>query len=309
MGKWTGIPVSRLMETEMAKLLQMEDRLHQRVVGQHEAVEAVSNALRRSRAGLSDPDRPIGTFLFLGPTGVGKTELARALAEYMFDSQDAMVRIDMSEYMEKHSVARLVGAPPGYVGYEEGGQLTEAVRRRPYSVILLDEIEKAHSDVFNILLQVMDDGRLTDGQGRTVDFRNAVLIMTSNIPGGRAGAEATFKPEFINRLDDIIEFDSLTEEQLRHIVDIQVGLLIERVAERGVSVELTDAARDQLGKLGYDPVYGARPLKRVIQRHLVDPLARGILQGEFAAGDHVRVDVQDGEMSFTVAEPVSASAL
>ena len=233
MGKWTGIPVSRLMETEMAKLLAMEDRLHQRVVGQHEAVEAVSNALRRSRAGLSDPDRPIGTFLFLGPTGVGKTELARALAEYMFDSQDAMVRIDMSEYMEKHSVARLVGAPPGYVGYEEGGQLTEAVRRRPYSVILLDEIEKAHADVFNILLQVMDDGRLTDGQGRTVDFRNAVLIMTSNIPGGRAGAEATFKPEFINRLDDIIEFDSLTEEQLRHIVDIQVGLLIARVAERG----------------------------------------------------------------------------
>ena len=290
-GKWTGIPVSRLMETEMAKLLAMEDRLHQRVVGQHEAVEAVSNALRRSRAGLSDPDRPIGTFLFLGPTGVGKTELARALAEYMFDSQDAMVRIDMSEYMEKHSVARLVGAPPGYVGYEEGGQLTEAVRRRPYSVILLDEIEKAHADVFNILLQVMDDGRLTDGQGRTVDFRNAVLIMTSNIPGGRAGAEATFKPEFINRLDDIIEFDSLTEEQLRHIVDIQVGLLIKRVAERGVSVELTDAARDQLGKLGYDPVYGARPLKRVIQRHLVDPLARGLLQGQFSSGDHVRVDV------------------
>ena len=268
----------------------MEDRLHQRVVGQDEAVEAVSNALRRSRAGLSDPDRPIGTFLFLGPTGVGKTELARALAEYMFDSQDAMVRIDMSEYMEKHSVARLVGAPPGYVGYEEGGQLTEAVRRRPYSVVLLDEIEKAHPDVFNILLQVMDDGRLTDGQGRTVDFRNSVLIMTSNIPGGRAGAEATFKPEFINRLDDIIEFDSLTEEQLRHIVDIQVGRLIARVAERGVSVELTDAARDQLGKLGYDPVYGARPLKRVIQRYLVDPLARSLLQGDFAAGDHVRVD-------------------
>ena len=307
-GKWTGIPVSRLMETEMAKLLAMEDRLHQRVVGQHEAVEAVSNALRRSRAGLSDPDRPIGTFLFLGPTGVGKTELARALAEYMFDSQDAMVRIDMSEYMEKHSVARLVGAPPGYVGYEEGGQLTEAVRRRPYSVILLDEIEKAHADVFNILLQVMDDGRLTDGQGRTVDFRNAVLIMTSNIPGGRAGAEATFKPEFINRLDDIIEFDSLTEEQLRHIVDIQVGRLIARVAERGVSVELTDAARDQLGKLGYDPVYGARPLKRVIQRHLVDPLARGLLQGEFASGDRVRVDAADGELTFAVAEPVSAPA-
>jgi ATP-dependent Clp protease ATP-binding subunit ClpB len=307
-GKWTGIPVSRLMETEMAKLLAMEDRLHQRVVGQHEAVEAVSNALRRSRAGLSDPDRPIGTFLFLGPTGVGKTELARALAEYMFDSQDAMVRIDMSEYMEKHSVARLVGAPPGYVGYEEGGQLTEAVRRRPYSVILLDEIEKAHSDVFNILLQVMDDGRLTDGQGRTVDFRNSVLIMTSNIPGGREGAELTFKPEFINRLDDIIEFDSLTEEQLRHIVDIQVGRLIARIAERGVSVELTDAARDQLGKLGYDPVYGARPLKRVIQRHLVDPLARGLLQGDFGAGDHVWVDAPEGELVFAVGEPVSAGA-
>jgi ATP-dependent Clp protease ATP-binding subunit ClpB len=308
-GKWTGIPVSRLMETEMAKLLAMEDRLHQRVVGQHTAVEAVSNALRRSRAGLSDPDRPIGTFLFLGPTGVGKTELARALAEYMFDSQDAMVRIDMSEYMEKHSVARLVGAPPGYVGYEEGGQLTEAVRRRPYSVILLDEIEKAHSDVFNILLQVMDDGRLTDGQGRTVDFRNAVLIMTSNIPGGRAGAEATFKPEFINRLDDIIEFDSLTEEQLRHIVDIQVERLAARVLERGVVVELTDAARDQLGKLGYDPVYGARPLKRVIQRHLVDPLARGLLQGDFSAGDHVRVDAtSEGELTFAVGQPAAAPA-
>ena len=226
----------------------------------------------------------------------------------MFDSQDAMVRIDMSEYMEKHSVARLVGAPPGYVGYEEGGQLTEAVRRRPYAVVLLDEIEKAHADVFNILLQVMDDGRLTDGQGRTVDFRNSVLIMTSNIPGGRAGAEATFKPEFINRLDDIIEFDSLSEEQLRHIVDIQVGRLIARVAERGVSVELSDAARDQLGKLGYDPVYGARPLKRVIQRHLVDPLARSLLQGDFAAGDHVRVDYADGELTFAVGEPVSAGA-
>ncbi|MDP9294879.1 MAG: ATP-dependent chaperone ClpB [Actinomycetota bacterium] len=308
-GKWTGIPVSRLMETEMAKLLAMEDRLHQRVIGQDVAVEAVSNALRRSRAGLSDPDRPIGTFLFLGPTGVGKTELARALAEYMFDSQDAMVRIDMSEYMEKHAVARLVGAPPGYVGYEEGGQLTEAVRRRPYSVILLDEIEKAHTDVFNILLQVMDDGRLTDGQGRTVDFRNCVLIMTSNIPGGRAGAEATFKPEFINRLDDIIEFDSLSEEQLREIVDIQVTRLISRVAERGVEVELTDAARGLLGKLGYDPVYGARPLKRVIQKYLVDPLARGLLQGDYAAGDHVVVDAQDSVLSFSkvaaVAEPVA----
>jgi ATP-dependent Clp protease ATP-binding subunit ClpB len=309
-GKWTGIPVSRLLEGEVEKLVHMEERLHQRVIGQHEAVTAVANALRRSRAGLQDPDRPIGTFLFLGPTGVGKTELARALAEYMFDSQDAMIRIDMSEYMEKHSVARLVGAPPGYVGYEEGGQLTEAVRRRPYAVVLLDEIEKAHTDVFNILLQVMDDGRLTDGQGRTVDFRNSVLIMTSNIPGGRNGAEATFKPEFINRLDDIIEFDSLSEEQLRHIVDIQVARLIARVAERGVTVELSDAARDQLGKLGYDPVYGARPLKRVIQRHLVDPLARGLLQGDFSGGDHVRVDAtSDGELTFAVAEPVSASTM
>ena len=293
----------------MAKLLQMEDRLHQRVVGQDEAVEAVSNALRRSRSGLTDPDRPIGTFLFLGPTGVGKTELARALAEYMFDSQDAMIRIDMSEYMEKHSVARLVGAPPGYVGYEEGGQLTEAVRRRPYAVVLLDEIEKAHSDVFNILLQVMDDGRLTDGQGRTVDFRNSVLIMTSNIPGGRAGAEATFKPEFINRLDDIIEFDSLTEEQLRHIVDIQVARLIARVAERGVAVELSDAARDQLGKLGYDPVYGARPLKRVIQRHLVDPLARACCRATSPRATTCASTTDDGELTFAVAEPVSASAL
>ena len=299
MAKWTGIPVSRLMETEMAKLLAdggpPAPAGRRPARGRRGGLERAAPLTRRAQ---SDPDRPIGTFLFLGPTGVGKTELARALAEYMFDSQDAMVRIDMSEYMEKHSVARLVGAPPGYVGYEEGGQLTEAVRRRPYAVILLDEIEKAHSDVFNILLQVMDDGRLTDGQGRTVDFRNSVLIMTSNIPGGRAGAEATFKPEFINRLDDIIEFDSLTEEQLRHIVDIQVGRLIARVAERGVAVELSDAARDQLGKLGYDPVYGARPLKRVIQRHLVDPLARGLLQGDFAAGDHVRVDVtSDGELT------------
>ena len=237
-------PASRsrgMLEGEVEKLVHMEERLHQRVIGQDEAVTAVSDALRRSRAGLSDPDRPIGTFLFLGPTGVGKTELARALAEFMFDSQDAMVRIDMSEYMEKHSVARLVGAPPGYVGYEEGGQLTEAVRRRPYSVVLLDEIEKAHNDVFNVLLQVMDDGRLTDGQGRTVDFKNAVLIMTSNIPGGRAGVETHFRPEFVNRLDDIVEFDSLTREELGRIVDLQVARLIGRVSERGVTVELTDA--------------------------------------------------------------------
>ena len=253
------------------------------------------DALRRSRAGLSDPDRPIGTFLFLGPTGVGKTELARALAEFMFDSQDAMVRIDMSEYMEKHSVARLVGAPPGYVGYEEGGQLTEAVRRRPYSVVLLDEIEKAHSDVFNVLLQVMDDGRLTDGQGRTVDFKNAVLIMTSNIPGGRAGVEAQFRPEFINRLDDIVEFASLSREELGRIVDLQVARLIGRVSERGVTVELTDAARELLGNMGYDPTYGARPLKRVIQKRLVDPLALGLLKGDYAAGDAIVVDAEPGD--------------
>jgi ATP-dependent Clp protease ATP-binding subunit ClpB len=319
-GNWTGIPVSRLVEGEVEKLIRMEERLHLRVIGQEEAVEAVSDALRRSRAGLSDPDRPIGTFLFLGPTGVGKTELARALAEFMFDSQDAMVRIDMSEYMEKHSVARLVGAPPGYVGYEEGGQLTEAVRRRPYSVVLLDEIEKAHGDVFNLLLQVMDDGRLTDGHGRTVDFKNAVLIMTSNIPGGRSGVDLHFKPEFINRLDDIVEFAPLSREQLRAIVDLQVARLIVRVASRGVDVQLTDAARDLLGELGYDPAYGARPLKRVISKRLVDPLALGLLKGEFASGDRVMVDAGErsgdgraaqGELRFErtrVGEPEPATA-
>jgi ATP-dependent Clp protease ATP-binding subunit ClpB len=306
--KWTGIPVSRLMEGEIEKLVHMEERLHQRVIGQDEAVEAVSAALRRSRAGLQDPDRPIGTFLFLGPTGVGKTELARALAEFMFDSQDAMVRIDMSEYMEKHSVSRLVGAPPGYVGYDEGGQLTEAVRRRPYGVVLLDEIEKAHPDVFNTLLQVMDDGRLTDGQGRTVSFKNIVLIMTSNIPGGRAGVEAHFKPEFINRLDDIVEFHSLTREQLTEIVDIQVASLVRRVRERDIEVELTDGARTLLGNLGYDPTYGARPLKRVIQKRLVDPLALSILEGRFGPGDTVKVDASpEGELVLERAEAVAAA--
>jgi ATP-dependent Clp protease ATP-binding subunit ClpB len=307
--KWTGIPVSRLMEGEVEKLVHMEERLHRRVIGQDEAVEAVANALRRSRAGLQDPNRPIGNFLFLGPTGVGKTELARALAEFMFDSQDAMVRLDMSEYMEKHAVARLIGAPPGYVGYEEGGQLTEAVRRRPYSVVLLDEIEKAHPDVFNTLLQVMDDGRLTDGQGRTVDFKNVVLIMTSNVPGGRAGVETHFKPEFINRLDDIVEFQPLTRQQIGAIVDLQVARLVERVRERGIEVELTDAARELLGNLGYDPTYGARPLKRVIQKRLVDRLAMAILEGEFADGDTVRVDAAEGELVFTKApEPEPAAA-
>ena len=283
--RWTGIPVSRLLEGESEKLLHMEDRLHERVVGQDEAIEAVASALRRSRAGLQDPDRPIGTFLFLGPTGVGKTELARALAEFMFDTQDAMIRIDMSEYMEKHSVSRLVGAPPGYVGYEEGGQLTEAVRRRPYAVILLDEIEKAHPDVFNTLLQVMDDGRLTDGQGRTVDFKNTVLIMTSNIPVPdelsdtqmRSALLEYFKPEFINRLDDIVRFHALTREQISEIVDLQVALVVERVAERGIQVTLTDQARELLGNMGYDPSYGARPLRRVIQKQLVDRLATALL--------------------------------
>jgi ATP-dependent Clp protease ATP-binding subunit ClpB len=306
-GKWTGIPVSRLLEGEIAKLVHMEDRLHQRVIGQDEAVEAVSSALRRSRAGLQDPNRPIGTFLFLGPTGVGKTELARALAEFMFDSQDAMVRIDMSEYMEKHAVSRLVGAPPGYIGYEEGGQLTEAVRRRPYSVVLLDEIEKAHPDVFNTLLQVMDDGRLTDGHGRTVSFKNTVLIMTSNIPGGRAGVEANFKPEFVNRLDDIVEFHSLSREQIGEIVDLQVEILMARVRERGIEVELTDAARTLLGNLGYDPTYGARPLKRVIQKRLVDRLALAILEGRFQAGDAVIVDAADGDLTLRGAAAAPAA--
>ena len=297
-GRWTKIPVSRLLEGEVEKLVHMEERLHGRVIGQDEAVEAVSAAVRRSRAGLSDPDRPSGSFLFLGPTGVGKTELARALAEFLFDSQDAMVRIDMSEYMEKHAVSRLVGAPPGYVGYDEGGQLTEAVRRRPYTVVLLDEVEKAHSDVFNILLQVLDDGRLTDGQGRTVDFRNTVLILTSNIPGGRAGAEEHFRPEFINRLDDIIEFDPLGRDQLRQIVELQVSRVLDRVRERGIEVKLDDDAKTLLANLGYDPTYGARPLKRVIQKRLVDRLAIGILEREFTEGDTIEVGTADGELTF-----------
>ncbi|MGH2870480.1 MAG: AAA family ATPase, partial [Solirubrobacteraceae bacterium] len=296
--KWTGVPVTRLLEGEIEKLVHMEERLHQRVIGQDEAVAAVASALRRSRAGLQDPDRPIGTFLFLGPTGVGKTELARALAEFMFDTQEAMIRIDMSEYMEKHAVSRLVGAPPGYVGYEEGGQLTEAVRRRPYSVVLLDEVEKAHPDVFNALLQVMDDGRLTDGQGRTVSFKNTVLIMTSNIAGGRAGVEAHFRPEFVNRLDDIVEFEALSREQIGSIVDLQVDLVLKRVRERELDLVLTEDARTLLGNLGYDPTYGARPLKRVIQKRLVDPLALAILEGRFTAGDTVGVGASEGELTF-----------
>ncbi len=311
--KWTGIPVSRLMEGEVEKLIHMEDRLHDRVIGQQEAIEAVSNALRRSRAGLSDPHRPIGSFLFLGPTGVGKTELAKALAEFMFDSDQAIVRLDMSEYMEKHTVSRLVGAPPGYVGYEEGGQLTEAVRRRPYAVVLLDEIEKAHPDVFNTLLQLMDDGRLTDGQGRTVSFTNTVLIMTSNVGSDRIVGDqvdegireaieevlaSTFKPEFLNRIDDTVIFHRLSKEDIGRIVELQVDQLVGRVAERGIAIELTDDARTLLGNLGYDPVYGARPLKRVIQKQLVDKLALKILEGEFAEGDTVRVDAADGALVF-----------
>ncbi len=307
--KWTGIPVSKLMESEVQKLVHMEERLHERVVGQDEAVEAVANALRRSRAGLQDPDQPIGTFLFIGPTGVGKTELARALAEFMFDSEQAMIRIDMSEYMEKHSVSRLVGAPPGYVGYDEGGQLTEAVRRRPYSVVLLDEIEKAHADVFNVLLQLMDDGRLTDGQGRTVSFKNTVVIMTSNVAGGMDGVRATFKPEFVNRLDEIVEFQQLSREELARIVDLQVEKLAGRVRERGVEIELTDEARELLGNLGYDPTYGARPLKRVIQKRLVDRLALELLDGTIKPGDRVRVTAEDGDLAFVepTGEPVATS--
>jgi ATP-dependent Clp protease ATP-binding subunit ClpB len=312
--KWTGIPVSRLMEGEVQKLIRMEDRLHDRVVGQSEAVSAVANALRRSRAGLSDPHRPIGSFLFLGPTGVGKTELAKALAEFMFDSEQAIIRLDMSEYMEKHTVARLIGAPPGYVGYEEGGQLTEAVRRRPYAVVLLDEIEKAHPDVFNTLLQLMDDGRLTDGQGRTVSFTNTVLIMTSNVGSQEIAGETvderirerveevlatTFKPEFLNRIDDTVIFHRLSKADIGEIVELQVDGLIRRIREREIEVELTDDARTLLGNLGYDPTYGARPLKRVIQKRLIDPLALKILEGEFAEGDRVTVGSDEGELTFT----------
>ncbi len=321
--RWTGIPVSKMLEGERDKLLRMEDALHKRVVGQDEAVRAVADAIRRSRAGLSDPNRPNGSFLFLGPTGVGKTELCKALAEFLFDSTEAMVRIDMSEFMEKHSVSRLIGAPPGYVGYEEGGYLTEAVRRRPYSVILLDEVEKAHHDVFNVLLQVLDDGRLTDGQGRTVDFRNTVIVMTSNLgsqyiqdmsdkSGGGDSEEqytqmkasvmgvvqAHFRPEFINRLDEIVVFRALDKTQIRQIARIQIEYLAKRLTERQLALKLSDKALDLLGNVGFDPVYGARPLKRAIQQQLENPLAREILEGKFRSGDTVSVDAQGGHLVF-----------
>ena len=304
--KWTGIPVSRLMEGELAKLVRMEDALHERVVGQDDAVSAVANAIRRSRAGLSDPNRPIGSFLFLGPTGVGKTELARTLADFLFDDERATVRIDMSEYMEKHSVSRLIGAPPGYVGYDEGGQLTEAVRRRPYAVVLLDEVEKAHPDVFNVLLQLLDDGRLTDGQGRTVDFTNTVLIMTSNLGAGGPdevvlnAVRSHFKPEFLNRIDEMVIFHRLGREHIGHIVDLQVDHLRLRLTERGMGLELTEAALAHIAEVGYDPDFGARPLKRVIQKQVADPIALGVLKGEYHDGDVVVVDASsDGELMFS----------
>jgi len=296
--QWTGIPTDRLLEGEVEKLVHMEERLHERVVGQDVAIEAVSNALRRARSGLQDPNRPIGSFVFLGPTGVGKTELARALAEFMFDDDHAMVRLDMSEYQEKHTVSRLVGAPPGYVGYEEGGQLTEAVRRRPYSVILLDEIEKAHAEVFDVLLQLLDDGRLTDGHGRTVDFRNTVVIMTSNIRSAEDMADR-FRPEFLNRIDEIVVFEALTREQLGEIVGMQLTRLNERLAERGLALELTDGARELIAEAGWDPAYGARPLKRAIQRLLENPLALRLLEGEFGEGDVIRAYAELGEIRFT----------
>jgi len=316
--RWTGVPVSRMLEGEREKLLKMEDRLAQRVIGQERAVRAVSDAVRRNRAGLGDPNRPIGSFLFLGPTGVGKTELCKALAEFLFDDESAMVRIDMSEFMEQHSVARLIGAPPGYVGYEEGGRLTEAVRRRPYSVILFDEVEKAHRDVFNVLLQVLDDGRLTDGQGRTVNFKNTVIVMTSNIGSSEiqrlASAEAEeweveakvkellrdhFRPEFLNRIDEIILFHSLAKDQIQRIVDVQLQHLRKRLSQRGLKLELSEDARKLLADEGYDPQFGARPLKRVIQQRLENPLASRILGGDFPEGTTLQVGLDGSKHDFT----------
>src|SRR5262249_34851125 len=323
--KWTGIPVSRLLEGEVQKLIRMEERLHERVVGQDEAVRVVSEAVRRARAGLQDPKRPVGSFLFLGPTGVGKTELARALAEFLFDDEHAVVRLDMSEYQEKHSVARMIGAPPGYVGFEEGGALTEAVRRRPFSVLLLDEVEKAHPEVLNVLLQLLDDGRLTDGQGRTVDFKNTLIVMTSNLGSQwilelgegqhqemerrvEQAGRAHFRPEFINPIDEIVTFHPLSKEDLRRIVDLHTKGLEALLAERQIRIHLTDAARDALAEEGYDPHFGARPLKRALQRRIQNPLAMRLLKGEFRAGAEIEVDHERGEFTFKVRrrEPVAA---
>ena len=310
---WTGIPVSRLQEGEREKLLHLEEHLHQRVVDQEKAIKAVSNAVRRARAGLQDENRPIGSFIFLGPTGVGKTELSRALAEFLFDDEHNMIRIDMSEYMEKHTVARLIGAPPGYVGYEEGGQLSEAVRRKPYSVVLFDEIEKAHADVFNVLLQVLDDGRITDGQGRTVDFKNTVIIMTSNIGSQYITEEESsegrerlvmdalrqhFRPEFLNRVDEIIIFDRLSEEDLKKIVEIQLNRLTKRLEQQKITLQLSDGAKALIAREGYDPVYGARPLKRAIQKEILDPLSMQILEGKFREGQRINVDAKNGALTF-----------
>ncbi|HEY7840290.1 MAG TPA: ATP-dependent chaperone ClpB [Gammaproteobacteria bacterium] len=324
--KWTGIPVAKMLEGERDKLLRMEDALHRRVVGQDEAVAAVADAIRRSRAGLSDPNRPNGSFLFLGPTGVGKTELCKSLAEFLFDTEEALVRVDMSEHMEKHSVARLIGAPPGYIGYEEGGQLTERVRRKPYSLVLLDEVEKAHPDVFNILLQVLDDGRLTDGQGRTVDFRNAVIVMTSNLGSDRIQAMSDdadyaamkdtvmeivarhFRPEFLNRIDEVVVFHALRKEQIRAIAEIQIERVARRLREQDIEIDVTDAAKDLLGETGFDPVYGARPLKRAVQSRLETPLAKEILAGRFAPGDRIRIDVAGGELKFAKARARASAA-
>jgi ATP-dependent Clp protease ATP-binding subunit ClpB len=321
----TGIPVSKMMQGERDKLVKMEDRLHERVVGQDEAVRLVSDAIRRSRSGLSDPNRPYGSFLFLGPTGVGKTELCKALASFLFDSEEHLIRIDMSEYMEKHAVSRLIGAPPGYVGYDEGGQLTEQVRRKPYSVILFDEVEKAHPDVFNALLQVLDDGRLTDGQGRTVDFKNTVIVMTSNLGSqmiqSMAGSDyqvvklavmgevkTQFRPEFVNRIDEVVVFHGLGEDHIKSIARIQLGILQGRLARMDYGLEVSDAALAELGKTGFDPVYGARPLKRAIQSEIENPLAKSILEGRFAPKDTIRVDYRGGRMSFEKSSARKAAA-
>ena len=322
--KWTGIPASKLLEGEIEKLVQMEKRLHNRIIGQEGPVEAVARAVRRSRSGLQDPNRPIGSFIFLGPTGVGKTELARALAEFLFDDEQNMVRIDMSEYQEQHTVARLIGAPPGYVGYDEGGQLTEAIRRRPYSVVLFDEIEKAHPEVFNVFLQVLDDGRLTDGQGRTVDFRNTVIIMTSNIGSDsilnitddKAMRERVtfalrehFRPEFLNRIDEVVFFHRLESEHICQIAEIQLGNVRQLLAKRDISIEMTDAAADLLIHEGYDSAYGARPLKRVIQQRIIDPLAMRVIQNEVRDGDHLLIEAKNDELTFTVTEPAAEDEL